>query len=184
MLKHLANFVSATALMLSLCSANQSAFAQGSCLISMEEYLSTLPAFSAPDLQNVAKSLRFEGAKHLQAAREGTLSPQLIAGYEQQMQEFRNSGRTAMANHVRLGGKPDETACNPPQASQAMAWAATQMGVAFNTWAINTIRCAAGDNNLAPIPQFCPYIAQTAIPGSNALSRDDPKVLGRSARGG
>jgi hypothetical protein len=184
MLQQLVNFVKATAMVPALCVAAQSAFAQGRCLASIEEYLSTLPSFSAPDLKNVVNSLREQGALHLQSAKQGGLNTQQIPGYEQQMQEFRNSGRTAIANHIRLGGKLDETTCNPPQASQAAAWAATHMGVAFNTWAINTIRCVAGDNNLAPIPQFCPYAAQANVPAANAPSRDDPKVLGRSVRGG
>jgi hypothetical protein len=184
MLQHLANFVRIIALMLSMCVANHAAFAQGRCLVSIEDYLSTLPAFSAPSLKNVVNSLREQGALHLQSARQGDLNIQQIPGYEQQMQEFRSSGRAALANHFRLGGKLDETTCNPPAGSQAMAWAATHMGVAFNTWAINTIRCATGDNNLAPIPPFCPYAVQTSTPAPSHAPRDDPKVLGRSARGG
>ena len=178
--------VAATAL--TMCAGVQTAFAQSGCFVPIDGYLATLPPFNAPNLQNVAKSLRFEGAKHLQSAREGRLSTARdIPAYEQQMQGFSNSGREALANHIRQGGQLNEAICNPPEASLAAAWAATHMGVAFNTWAINTIRCAAGESNFAPIPQFCPYAAQTNAPALNQASpapRDDPKVFGRSARGG
>ncbi len=100
------------------------------------------------------------------------------------MQGFSNSVREALANHTRQGGQLDEGICNPPAGSQAMAWAATRMGVAFNTWGINTIRCATGESNMSAVPQFCPYAVQTAAPAQNATQRDDPKVFGRSARGG
>jgi hypothetical protein len=163
----------------------QSGYAQSSCLVSIEGYLSTVPAFRAPDLQNVVRSLREQGALHLQSATEGRLSVvRDIPGYFRQRQDYINSSLEALANHTSQGGRRDESICNPPAGSQAMAWAATRMGVAFNTWAINTIRCAAGDNNLESIPQFCPYAVQTSAPAPSPAPRDDPKVFGRSARGG
>ena len=166
----------------------QTGFAQSSCLVSIEGYLSTVPAFRAPDLQNVVRSLREQGALHLQSATEGRLSiVRDIPDYFRQRQDYINSGRQALANHTSQGGQLDESICNPPAGSQAMAWAATRMGVAFNTWAMDTIRCAAGESNFAPIPPFCTYPLQTSTSPPSPTTptqRDDPKVFGRSARGG
>ena len=188
MLKQFVICVASAVVVTAFSAAAQPALAQSRCLVSIEGYLSTLPAFSAPGTRNVFNSLRQQGALHLQSAREGRLSAARdIPGYEQQLQSFINSGRQALANHTRMGGQLDESICNPPDGSQASAWASTQMGVAFNTWAINIIRCTAGESNFAPIPQFCPDAAQTNVPTLPAPSpvlRDDPKVFGRSARGG
>lgn len=184
MLKQVVRFCEVAVGLFALCVAAQPALAQNRCLVSLAGYLGTLPAFNAPDLKNVANSSREQGALHLQLAREGRLGTSQIPGYAQQMQGLSNSGREALANHSRQGGQLDESTCNPPSGSQAMAWAATQMGVAFNTWAINTIRCAAGESNMAPIPQFCLYAAQTSAPAPTPTLRDDPKVFGRPARGG
>jgi hypothetical protein len=184
MLKQVVRFCDVAVVLFALCVAAQPALAQNRCLVPLDGYLNTLPAFNAPDLKNVANSLREQGALHLQLARECRLGISQIPGYEQQLQGFSNSGREALANHARQDGQPDEGTCNPLAGSQAMAWAATRMGVAFNTWAINTIHCVAGDNNLAPIPQFCPYAVQTNMPATNSFSRDDPKVFESSVRGG
>ena len=182
--KQVVRFCEIAVILFAMCAATQTALAQNRCLVSLEGYLDTLPAFNAPELKNVANSLREQGALHLQSAREGRLAISQILGYEQQMQGFSNSGREALANHARQGGQLDESTCNPPAGSQAMAWAATRMGVALNTWAINTIRCAAGESNMSAVPQFCPYAAQTSAPALSPAPRDDPKVFGRSARGG
>ena len=146
MWKQVVKFCEVAVVLFAMCAATQPALAQNRCLVPLDGYLGTLPAFNAPDLKNVVNSLREQGALHLQSAREGRLGSSRIPGYEQQMQGFSNSGREALANHARQGGQLDESICNPSASSQAMAWAATQMGVAFNTWAINTIRCAATDN--------------------------------------
>jgi hypothetical protein len=177
MLKHLINFVSAIVLLLTLSAGAQPAFAQGRCQVSIEEYLGARPSFRAPDSRKVFSSLREQGALHLQSGRQGGLNTQQIPSHEQQMQEFRNSGRTAIANHTRSGGRLDETACNPPQ-----AWVA-KMGISFGAWAINTIRCVAGDDNFAPIPQFWSYAAQAPVTAGNAPSRDDAGVFGLSILG-
>ena len=184
MWKQVVRFCEVAVVLFAMCAAVQPALAQNRCLVPLDGYLGTLPAFNAPELKNVVNSLREQGALHLQSARQGRLGTSQILGYEQQMQDYVNSGRQALANHARQGGQLDESTCNPPAGSQAMAWAATRMGVAFNTWAINTIRCAAGESNMAAIPQFCPYAAQTGTPAPGPTQRDDPKVFGRSARGG
>jgi hypothetical protein len=184
MSKQFVRFCEVAVVLFALCATAQPAVAQNRCLLPLDGYLGTLPAFNAPDLKNVVSSLREQGALHLQYAREGRLGTSQIPGYEQQMQGYVNSGRQALANHTGQGGQLDEGTCNPPAGSQAMAWAATRMGVAFNTWAINTIRCAAGESNMSAIPQFCPYAVQTAASAQNPTQRDDPKVFGRSARGG
>jgi hypothetical protein len=185
MFKQVVRFCEMKVFLFAVLAAAQSASAQNRCLVPIEGYLGTLPAFNAPELKNVVESLRAQGALHLQSAIEGRLSiVRDIPGYFRQRQDYINSGRQALANHTSQGGQLDESICNPPAGSQAMAWAATRMGVAFNTWAMDTIRCAAGESNFAPIPPFCPYPVQTSAPAPSPAPRDDPKVFGRSARGG
>jgi hypothetical protein len=131
---------------------------QLSCNDSLESYLSTLPNFTAAGLRGVVSSLRSESNKHLASAKAGRLKTADIQGYQQQMQDYKNSGRTALENHDKLtSGGRSAAMCNPPENSMAFAWAATQMGVAFNTWAINVIRCTAGQANPEPLPAFCPF---------------------------
>jgi hypothetical protein len=131
---------------------------QLSCNDSLEPYLSSLPNFSASVLRGVVSSLRSESAKHLSSAKAGRLNLSQISGYQQQLQEYKNSGRQALENHRSLTAGPLNAAvCNPADGSQASAWAATQIGVAFNTWVINVIRCTAGQTALEPLPAFCPY---------------------------
>ena len=131
---------------------------QLSCNDSLEPYLSSLPNFSASVLRGVVSSLRSESAKHLSSAKAGRLNLSQISGYQQQLQEYKNSGRQALENHRSLTAGPLNAAvCNPADGSQASAWAATQLGVAFNTWVINVIRCTAGQTALEPLPAFCPY---------------------------
>lgn len=131
---------------------------QLSCNDSLEPYLNSLPSFSAPGLRGIVSSLRSESNKHLSNAKTGQLKPADIQGYQGQIQDYRNSGRQALENHGKLTtGGLSAAICNPPEGSQAFAWAATQMGVAFNTWAINFIRCTAGQTNVDALPAFCPY---------------------------
>ena len=186
MLKQIVSLCKIPTIAATLCAADQSALGQSRCLTSIKSYLSTLPTFTAPDLKNIVNSLREQGASHLQFAREGKLSGMRdVPGLEEQMQGWNNSGRENLANHIPLGGQLNETTCNPPAGSQALGLAAARMGIAFNAWAINTIRCAAGESTFAPIPHFCPYAVQTSTPNpAYPALRDDPKVCGRSAQGG
>ncbi len=129
-----------------------------SCNDSIEPYLKTLPNFSASGLRGIVNSLRIDGNSLLAGAKAGRLKASDIQGLQQQMQDYKNSGRTALENHDKLSSSGRSAAmCNPPENSMAFAWAATQMGVAFNTWAINVIRCTAGQTNPEPIPAFCPF---------------------------
>lgn len=172
------------AIALALYASAQPAFAQSSCFTSIDSYFATLPAFSSPTLQSIVNSLREQSPLNLQYVKEGKFSATDIPRFEREIQRFSNGSREALANHIRQGGELNEATCNPPPSSQAQEWAATRIRVAFDTWAINTIRCAAGESNFAPIPQFCPFAAQTNAPTPSPAQRDDPKVFGRSARGG
>jgi hypothetical protein len=132
---------------------------QLSCNDSFDVYLNTLPNFRSAALRNVRQDTRTQTARHLADARAGRLKMSDIPAYRQLTQEYKTAEAQALDNHKKLSSSGVGPAmCNPDEGSQAMAWAATRMGIAFNTWVINVIQCTAGgQNNAQPIPAFCPY---------------------------
>ena len=127
------------------------------CNETLDKYLNSLPAFQSPGLRNVVANLRTDSRELLDHSRSGKITREYVPEYQRIIREYTQSGKQAMENHRQLSGSATRAMCNPPEGSQAFAWAAAQMGIGFATWGLNTVRCALNQGAPEPIPAFCPF---------------------------
>lgn len=127
------------------------------CGDSLEGYLQTLPNFQSAALRDVVANVRNDSKLLQQQQQQGRITAAYLPEYERMQREFERSAQQALSNHQQISGPPNRAMCNPPNGSQAMAWAAATMGAAFAKWGANTVRCAIGQGGASPLPAFCPY---------------------------
>lgn len=135
-----------------------------------EAYVGTLPAFASAEMRGVVEAARRDAASLLPnlSASSSQLN-QWIVGLDGQTAEYRTAQAGAETVYQQLATNPALTALcqRAVQApsntdlidSIAIAWGATRIGIATNTWAVNQLQCKlSGNNNGArPLERFCPY---------------------------
>ncbi len=129
------------------------------CNASFDTYINSLPSFNGRLIRNIVVAIQTDSAQLLSEARSGKVVPSVyVPAYQKQILDYQNSENTALENHKRLSNSGLNAAmCDPQDGTQASAWAASRLGVAFATWALNTVQCVSGQQTPKPIPAFCPY---------------------------